>query len=361
MDEKKAEGHKVYTVWTLSTFMIIILAFILIASFTAYIDPLFHYRAPLEKYEYPLNNQRYQNDGITRNFSYDGIITGTSMVENFKTSEAGRIFGVNFIKVAFSGARYKEVNDNLKRAYEAKKELKCVIRCLDYGALVCDKDACREDIEYPTWLYNDNPFDDVNYLLNKTILINQTLEVIKDEEEGNKITDFDAYSFWGNDYTYGAETVLDTYTLEERATEQRELTEEECVMMMENIRQNVTDLADAHPETTFYLFFSPYSICYWDQLDNNGEIDWRIDAEQIAIEEILKHPNIKLYSFCNNFELICNLDNYKDVAHYGAWVNSWILEWIYEDKYLLTEDNYLDYIRSIREFYRSYAYDSLRE
>lgn len=361
MEERKAEGNKAYIFWIFSTVILIVAIFIPIALMTVYIDPLFHYHAPLEKYEYPLNNQRYQNDGISRNFQYDSIITGTSMTENFKTSEADRIFDADFIKVCFSGARYKEVNDNLKRAYQAGKELKYVIRSLDYSTLVCDKDAYREDIEYPFWLNNDNPFDDVNYLLNKSILIGQTLEVIKYTEAGNQTTDFDEYSNWNSDYTFGAEVVLDTYTLAERVNEPCVLTQAEHEMLLENIRQNVTDLADAHPETVFYCFFPPYSICYWDELDNNGRIDWKIDAEQIAIEEILKHPNIKLYSFSHNFELVCNLDNYKDMAHYGEWVNSWMLEWMYKGEYLLTEDNYLDYVRTIREFYSSYPYDSLRE
>ena len=132
-------------------------------------------------------------------------------------------------------------------------------------------------------------------------------------------------------------------------------------MISGNICQNVTNLADEHLETTFYLFFPPYSICYWDDLKNRGEIDWRIDAEQLAIEELIKHPNIKLYSFCNNFDLVCNLDNYKDRAHYGEWINSDILYWMYNEEYLLTQDNYLDYIETIREFYNSYDYSLFHE
>ena len=139
------------------------------------------------------------------------------------------------------------------------------------------------------------------------------------------------------------------------------LTQEEYDRLMGNIRQNVTDLADEHPETVFCYFFSPYSICYWDNLNNAGKAEWWINAEKAVIEEILKHPNIKLYSFTNNYELVCNLDNYKDEGHYGEWVNSWILQWMHEGKYLLTKDNYQEYINSIREFYLSYDYASLRK
>lgn len=50
---------------------------------------IYHYHAPLEDFAYLLdrNNERYQNYGILSHFSYDTIITGTSLTENFKSSE----------------------------------------------------------------------------------------------------------------------------------------------------------------------------------------------------------------------------------------------------------------------------------
>ena len=221
------------------------------------------------------------------------------------------------------------------------------------------------DVDYPTYLYNNNLFDDLNYVLNKSILFDRILNrewgVVEYTRAGKKTTSFDAYANWNAFYTFGAAAVLDTYSLGEPANTSRVLTKEEEALILENIRQNVTDLADEHPETTFYLFFSPYSICYWDSLNNSKSVDWQIDAEQIAIEEILKHPNIRLYSFSNNFELVCNLDNYKDQAHYGEWVNSWILEWLYMGEHILTWDNYQEYIEEMREFYNNYDYESIHK
>ena len=361
MDMERSKHNKKHIIWIINTIMLTTISFCLFALITVYIDPLFHYHGPLPGYEYPLDNERYQNDGITRNFEYDSIITGTSMVENFKTSEADRIFGADFIKVPFWGSRYKETNDNLQKAYDAGKNISNVIRCLDYTMLVLDKDAYMAEGEYPTYLYNTDPFDDVKYVLNKEIALTYTRNVIKYTEAGNKTTSFDDYTNWNDEYTFGAETVLSTYTLGEKAKTEQKLSEDEKVMIYENIRQNVTDLADAHPETTFYLFFPPYSICYWDTLHNDGQIDWRIDAERVAIEEMLKHPNIRLYSFCDDLELVCDLDNYKDQAHYGEWVNSWMLEWMHDGEHLLTEENYKGYIDTIRKSYHSYDYSLLRE
>lgn len=46
-----------------------------IAGLTAVVDPFFHYHKPLECLSYPLNNERYQNDGIVKHFDYDAVIT----------------------------------------------------------------------------------------------------------------------------------------------------------------------------------------------------------------------------------------------------------------------------------------------
>ena len=61
--------------------MLVLLAGILIcvSVLTAVIDPFFHYHAPLEGLEYPIDNQRYQNDVIVNHFSDDALIPGTSM------------------------------------------------------------------------------------------------------------------------------------------------------------------------------------------------------------------------------------------------------------------------------------------
>ena len=45
-----------YKIWIITTLFFSIIAFIIFASVTIYIDPLFHYHKPLNKYKYPINN-----------------------------------------------------------------------------------------------------------------------------------------------------------------------------------------------------------------------------------------------------------------------------------------------------------------
>ena len=352
--------------WTICTVLLNAAVFLFIASVTIYKDPFYHYHAPLPQYdypqkEYPDSNERYLNDGIVRHFSYEGIITGTSMSENFKASEAEALFGVRFIKIPFSGASFREINDTLVRAYSAGKEIRYIIRPLDYGYMVSDKDKYDETFDYPFYLYNDNPFDDISYVLNKSILLSETIPVTKVPDNTGSSVDFDSYGEWHSYYSgqYGAKYVLATYRLKDTPDPPQPFTEEDRELLLGNLRQNVTALAAEHPETAFYLFFTPYSIGYWDFLNNTGKLGWQIEMERTAIEELLQYPNIRLFSFSDDFEMICDLDNYKDYLHYGKWINSRILEQMKEEEHLLTKDNYQEYLQNIQDFYTAYDYASL--
>lgn len=345
--------------WNIVTVLAALAMLLILGGITAYIDPVFHYRAPRDGYAYPLDNERYQNDGITTNFDYDTMITGSSMTANFKTSECDALFDCTSVKVPFSGGSYKEVNDNLKRAYSSHDNIMRVIRSLDYSFMVKDKDQVVEGVDYPDYLTNDNPFDDVNYLWNKQVLIGMTKSVFDLTKAGGQTTSLDDYDNWTQGTSYGKGAVLSTYQITERTTEKRTFTEDEKETVRQNIEQNVIAIVREHPETEFDLFITPYSICYWDVLSAGGEIDWQLEVESYVIDLLLPYENIHLYSFSTNEALVTNLDNYKDQAHYGEWVNTLILEWIADGTGRITTENKDAYLKQMGDFYVNFDYDSL--
>lgn len=344
--------------WTFATLGLLLLLLIGAGGITAVIDPFFHYHKPLEGLSYPINNARYQNDGIVKHFAYDAIITGSSMTQNFKASEFDEIFGVNSVKVAYAGAYYKEINENLERAVESNSQIRYILRGLDYRMFLVDKDTERYE-EIPTYLYDKNPFNDVNYLLNKEVLLENSLHVLAYTRGGNLTTNFDDYNNWMEGIEFGKEAVDKTYERAEKAESQEPFTQEDLEMVRGNIEQNVTSLIEANPQITFYLFITPYSIYYFDSLLQSGNLERQLDAEKAAIEMILKYENVRLFSFFDNFEMITDLDNYKDVTHYHEDINSEILRWMYEGEYELTKDNYLEYCARVRDFYLTYDYDAM--
>lgn len=325
---------------------------------TAVIDPLFHYHRPLSFLSYPLHNQRYQNDGILRHFDYDAIIIGTSMTENFKTSEFDRLWNVSSIKVPFNGGHYKEMDRAVRQGLKNNPNIKYVLRCLDYYFLD-DKDTIRTDVEYPEYLYNDNLFDDVRYLLNKEIFLDFTKPVIGCTLDGKPSDSFDAYSNWNALHPFGKEAVFSSYSYSDILFPMENATQEDRERLKANLEQNVLQTARAYPDVTFYFFFPPYSICEWERFFYSGQLVKMRELEEVVIEELLPYENIQLFGFLDCYDITCNLDNYKDTTHYGEWINSQILLWISRGEHQLTRDNYKDYLTSTREFYENYPYASL--
>ena len=99
-------------------------------------------------------------------------------------------------------------------------------------------------------------------------------------EAGEKTTTFDQYMNWAPEKEWGKEAVLRTYSRpEERFVRENPLTEEDARMVRENLEQNVIAAAAENPEITFYCFFPPYSVAYWDsELAAKGDMGRQIEA-----------------------------------------------------------------------------------
>lgn len=88
-------------------------------------------------------------------------------------------------------------------------------------------------------MYDENPFNDVQYIFNKDVLLDDTLEVIKYNLQGRKNTDMDNYSEWGSLYPSGREAVLRNYrTPKKKAEVQKEFQRK----MQQNVRKNVEEM-----------------------------------------------------------------------------------------------------------------------
>ena len=344
--------------------MQLVLIFMVI-MFVAVADPYFHYHAPVPGLYYVLDSEdeRSINDGIEKHFRYDAMITGTSMTQCFKTSQADQIFHRNFIKVPFAGGTYKEIDTHIQTALLHQKDLSLVIRGLDQQMILWDKDRMREDMgEYPVWLYNRCYLDDVSYIFNKDVVMkcmNMTVGYICGKKGG--MTSFDEYANWMKYYSFGNKEMLSGRQEFTRPVKIKNLSEAERKMVKETIRQNVVRTVREYPAVDFRIFFPPYSIAAWGELYQQGELLKYLEAEKVAIEEMLGYENLKLYSFNLELDIILDSGNYRDPHHYGEWINTCILNDIAQDKGLLTKDNYQNYLEQEYDFFSSYDYNCLTE
>ena len=74
---------------------------------------------------------------------------------------------------------------------------------------------------------------------------------------------------------------------------------------------------------------------------------------------MLECENIKLFSFNNDFGTISDLNNYKDTIHHGDWINSKILQDMRNEKFLLTKDNYKNYLEELADYMDLFDYNAL--
>ena len=354
--------RKISILWVTGFAIFVVIALVIIALWTIIIDPFFHYHKPrTDKYFYVLNNERSQNNGIIKHFDYQGIITGTSMAENFKTSEAEQLWGNTFVKVCFSGGTFKEINDNLVVALKYNPNLHIIIRSLELSYFEINKDKLRLDLgAYPTYLYDNNIFNDIYYIFNRDIFFSRIIPMIKDVHKPG-ITPFDQYSNWMKDNKFGKNTLYPNKITMKKAGTPIYLSDSTKVSIIQNVHQNITSLAAAYPKVTFYYFFTPYSAKWWQNLVENGKIYKQVQIERVMIEEILKYKNIKLFSFNNFYDIITNLNNYKDAIHHGEWINSLLLKNMFNEIGLLTVKNYEKYLDDVLCFYTTYDYINLNE
>lgn len=349
--------------WVLLFLALVLTALLAVGGLTALVDPYFLYHKPLSVFRYRLNNERYQNYGIARNFDYNAMIVGTSMSENFKPSEFDALFGVQSVKLPFSGGSHCEVKELLEFAFAHNPDVKYVIRNIDLFRAFDGKDDRDYPADsYPTYLYDDNPWNDVGYLLNMETFLEGTLGNLAWTILRRPTQTLDEYANWNDAYTFGPAGIQANYARNQVTyTGNASITEEEYRRIQENMTENVLQVAMDHPDVTFYLYVSPYSIYFFDYVNEMGELDRYLNAQETILRLLLGQENVRLFAFYTEYDLICDPYHYRDVAHHEEAVNSQILRWIKEGHGEITEDNFEAYIDAVWEFYHAYDYDALFE
>ena len=340
-------------------FLILLLAMLLIAvGLTGVIDPYFHYHAPLEQLSYPISSERYQNYGITAHFPYDTLLTGSSMTQNFRTSECDALFDAKSIKVPLSGGTFREFSQLIQYAIDHNPELERVFLGLDCWLLFEQPDAMREGEDFPTYLYDDNVFNDTEYVLNKYIFLQDTLTVLEHTRQGKPTTSFDEYTFWAHQASFGKEQALSAYNRREK-TDAPPAADFFLENARETVLQNLIPLVADHPQIQFYFYFTSPSILNMDGLNQESLLSHQFEACRLASELLLEYENVHLFSFLDDYGTITDLDFYFDTIHYSDAINSLMLQRMSRGEFALTKENNQSYWQEVCAFYEAYDYEAL--
>jgi len=283
---------------------------VIISVIVIIVDPFFHYHAPLKGFPYQVDNQLSQNPGMAMHLDYDSVILGSSMTVNFNTNWFEEEMGLKTIKLSTSGAYPRDISNIMKVIFDYHPEVEKVFLGLD----VINYSSAIDETKYPypTYLYNKNPFDDIQYLLNKDVLLEYILRPMADPEPSDLAT---IYSSWWTDEYYNTQWVMHNYEAPDPVEEEAPQNYfEEGVR--NNMETNIIPYIEAHPDTEFVIFYPPYSILFWNDVLTRNQLEATLYEYEMITDTLLEYPNVRVFFFSDEEEIITNLDNYADYTHY---------------------------------------------
>lgn len=328
--------------WIINLILFSILGLLVMGVVNFILDPFAQYRKA-QLYKPVYDNERYLNSGLAKTYDYKQVIIGSSMTENFILSEAKEILGFDKpIKLCMSAATAYEMNVVLTHAY-AHHKIDTVIYGLDLFSFTGNTTRLfGGEGSLPFYLYDDNLLNDYRYLFNfDTFKFSLDSLVVPKEAvmfDYNRMyqwqhkaseDDFnraDRISEWKEKYGFNPDYKKEQYALE---------------AMKKNIDVNLIPLIQNHPNTIFYIFYPPYSILAFKDMQNKKWLKTVERFKRHVFITLAHYPNVKLYDFQASKEVTCNLDNYKDLLHYHQRINTWMLQEMKSGKYLIKDNSQL--------------------
>ena len=311
-----------------------------VASLNALVDPFQHYRKPAwyEPHFYR-TLQRHINPGLARNHDYDTVITGSSMMENYRNIEAGEILHGKVINLAMGAATAYELRQLLTTVLATGKA-RHIILDLNYNAFSGSPTAQVVTEPLPLYLYDDVRWNDVHYLLQSQTLA-KSMEIALGLNRGRYSTDADAPWYWADDYAFSKEAVLRGLDL---ANINRDFRQPQRTLegMLASFETNLLPLFRAHPEVRFSLVYPPYSALVWKDFQQRGQVDLTLAFKRAVFAAVRDLPNVALYDFQVRLDWVTDLNNYKDIYHFSPRISRQMIEAIAEGKDRVDQTNLED-------------------
>ena len=323
-----------------------IIAFLVLIAVTVFIfDPFYHYHKPWLNMKAVLNDKEYQCIGSLRNFDYDALLVGSSVMENNDNSWYDSAYGVKSIKAIRSYGATADLTYLMDTAFK-EHDIKYVFYNIDPSSLYGNPETTFESTGCPMYLYDRNPFNDVRYLFNKDVLF----EKIPYEVASSFSADYDenlSYN-WAKWKSFGSDMALGLYN---RPLEEKEMLPEDVYddTLFKNIGL-LTAEVEQHPETEFIFFYPSYSMLWWDMTYRVGETDAIIRCEKEMTKALLSYDNVKVFCFQAEREVTTNLDLYMDILHFSPDINARMLDHIINGEMEVTMDNYNEVFDDVLAF-----------
>ncbi len=328
------------------------LAFIFCAAIVIRVDPFFHYRSPDAAGEVWFE-ERYQMAGLLRTQEYETVLMGTSLAANYRPEWLEEAFDTSAVKVTFPNGGFHEFDVALEYAF-SQQEVGRLIFGLDPNILA--RSPAEAPDELPEYLYDDNPLNDAPYLWSKSVLT-RSVYVAMEKAEG-RVRPLQEAFLWDDETMYfSRNNAIKSYPRPE--VKETAAAEDAFLPACEENLAVVKSWIEAHPETEFHFYFSPYSILFWDKMTRQGETEAMFTMLSYTVQELLSYENVSLHCFLTDIGIITDLDHYTDHIHVSDEITHYMVGAMAEGTHLLTEENYRAQLEALRTFVVNYDYESI--
>ena len=351
--------RKKFTI-TLSTLLIPI--FLIIVGMVI-IDPYFCYHKPLDGIPYTIEEDTYANAGVLRNFEYDSVVVGSSLAQLIEPSIIDERLDAKTVKVTLRGASTKNGTFLMEYALNNNQEIKYIFYSLDFNALLGDKDDLNREL--PEYLYDNNYFNDLPYILNKNIWIDGVYTLFDNNRTTPLITNFDeAYGF--DRYVQFSRASVISNMPEGFFSDNMDasFTEYSCAddyidaiskiepqpTVIENINGNIVPLLDKNPNVQFYIYMAPMPVLAWySRIAEKGEAGINQVCANLyyVFNELSKYDNCHL-GFLYSEDITYDMYRFCDLIHWDRNVGRSIINSLVDDKDIVKPDCTAD---KVYEFY----------
>ena len=267
------------------------------------VDPYYHYHGPVAGLPLWLQDGRYQNVGAAENLDYDYLLMGTSVTANFTLEPFQQRLPGQTRKLIVQGGYFEDFLLPLDVALETH-----TVRQVFWGVdSNCWRRYDKENTwEAPTYLFDENLYNDVHYLLSKDTFFWYIPDILRAAREGYQ----------------------------------------------------VLARVEAHPQTTCTFYLPPYSILFWDMTIREGELEATLTMHERVLEGLISRPNVRVFYFMDDQALITDLDQYSDHIHYSPDVCQELARRLLEEE-PMTAQEIAPRMEAFRDFLSTYDFESL--
>ncbi len=298
------------------------------------------------------DNQRYQNPGLARNYPYDTIVTGSSLMQAFLAGDVEAALGGEVLRLPINGSSARE-HALLIELAQRTGHLGRVIRDVHYNNLLAPADVTKgRRGGFPMHLYDDQRWNDLVYLANfettalslKVVLSQWGVLPLRPVPLDRLYTDVLRRPA-------GRDHVAASYW---RVVASRPESGARQANVVANIEANYARLAESMPDVKFIYVFPPYSAAWYvARLDTPGlGLDGFLAAKARFYAAMLAYPNVDIFDFQCREDFALAFDEYRDVAHFSESIARRMIADIAEGGGRVTADTYQETIDCVPDLAR---------